>query len=296
MFTLRYQIGRIWNRAATAVAAYEQQPDAGLLPPTAARLLYRVLHWGVVFGGCSFLLVLGYLAVCGLASCLSLLMALSAVVWMPVVCVLHCLFTVLVYDLDSPEAPDASQPDWLTLSFWGHCCRCVLGTIRRRGWALLSIDSLRNACSSAVARLPFLRSGRFGVWRARSEQPALPNASSTSSSPSISMPRNRVAIIGELLFVLLLLRCLLEPLAAIVLGVFIHPLLCAFNLAFGVVRYCFRVVFDGVMFIAVIKPFGRVPANETWMSKRVAGKCSAYIQYSLYSPKCIVVYCMYCTI
>lgn len=278
VYTLRYYIGRLWNRAATAVAAYEMQPDAGLLPPTAARLLYRVLHFGVLFGGGSFLLLLGFLAGCGLVSGLSLLLALSAVVWMPAVCLLYYLFTVLVYDLDSPEAPDDSAPDWLTGAFWGHCWLRSADAVRTRGWALFSLASLKSACSSAAAPLlPLLPicSARFGVWRAGGElQSPLTTGFAVATSASASVvpqPRNRVSIVGELLVVRVLVHCVLEPVAAVLLGMLIHPLLCALNLTFGVVRYCFRVVFDSVLFFAVIRPFGRVPANETWMAKRVAG-------------------------
>ena len=280
VFTLRYHIGGLWKRASTAVAAYEQQPDAGLLPRTAAHFLYRVLHFGVVFGGGSCLLLLGYLAACGLASGLSLLLALLTVVWMPAVCVLYYLFTVLVYDLDSPEAPDERAPDWLTFAFWAHCCRRSAHAVRTRGWALLSIDSLRNTCSAAAARLPFVRTARFGVWRARGEQSAPASGAAPASSAScLFQARNRVSLCGELLAVRLVLSCLLEPLAAVALGVLVHPLLCALNLAFGVVRYCFRVVYDRVLFVAIIKPLGRVPAKETWMAIRVAGSRRLFVAY-----------------
>ena len=271
VFTLRYHIASLWKRAASKVAAYEQQPDAGLLPPTAARFLYRVLHFGLVFCGGSLLLLLGYVAVCGLASGLSLLLALLTVVWMPAVCLVYYLFTVLVYDLDSPEAPDERAPDWLTPAFWAHCCRRAAHAVRTRGWALLSVDSLRSTCSAAAARLPFVRTARFGVWRARGDQSAPASGAAAASAACIFRPRNRVSLCGELLLVRLVLRCLLEPLAAVALGVLVHPLLCALNLAFGVVRYCFRVVYDRVLFVAIIKPLGRVPAKETWMAKRVAG-------------------------
>nr|XP_024217346.1 uncharacterized protein LOC106677266 isoform X2 [Halyomorpha halys] len=83
--------------------------------------------------------------------------------------------------------------------------------------------------------------------------------------------RNRYLVIAEALLWDIAIKGMLQPFAALMVAFVICPAFSLIILTFGVVRYCLRLVWDSLVFHAVIKKRGRIPASDSVIVKRIEG-------------------------
>ncbi|KAL1116016.1 hypothetical protein AAG570_005511 [Ranatra chinensis] len=83
--------------------------------------------------------------------------------------------------------------------------------------------------------------------------------------------RNKYLVILEAAVWDILIQGLLQPIAAIVVTLIICPLLSFLIVTFALLRYCMRLAWDALVFHALIKKRGRIPASDSVIVKRIAG-------------------------
>ncbi|CAI9722776.1 Hypothetical predicted protein [Octopus vulgaris] len=101
--TLISRLRLLWQNVHKSRADFEAAPHAGFLGKSFTRHLNRFWNFVLKGGFGSFLLVLVFPLLCIVTSGLSVFMALTAPVWMPVVTLLAHIGFFLVYDIDCPE-------------------------------------------------------------------------------------------------------------------------------------------------------------------------------------------------
>lgn len=97
--------------------------------------------------------------------------------------------------------------------------------------------------------------------------------------------RNRWFMILEATVWNILTQGLLQPLAALVVAIFVCPLIACAILSVGVCRYGLRLVWDSVVFHFLIKKRGRIPACDSLVVKRIAGPGLASNYYYQIRPE-----------
>ncbi|XP_055603337.1 uncharacterized protein LOC129751698 isoform X2 [Uranotaenia lowii] len=83
--------------------------------------------------------------------------------------------------------------------------------------------------------------------------------------------RNRYCIFLEAVGWNIVAQGFVQPVIALVVAVFICPLISVFVLFVGVSRYWIRLFWDAITFHLFIKKCGRVPASDSFAVKRIAG-------------------------
>lgn len=102
-------------------------------------------------------------------------------------------------------------------------------------------------------------------------------------SPDAS--RNRWFMILEAVVWNILMQGLLQPVAALLVAVFVCPLISFSILSVGVCRYGMRLVWDSLVFHLLIKKRGRIPACDSLVVKRIAGPGLASNYYYQIRPE-----------
>uniref|UniRef100_T1J1W8 Uncharacterized protein n=1 Tax=Strigamia maritima TaxID=126957 RepID=T1J1W8_STRMM len=186
--TLCSRLTKLWRHISKSRTEFETRPDTGFIGKGFTRHLNRLWNY-VLKGLCGTLMtVLVFPVVCIGVSCMSLVVAVFAPLWVPVVTFLFHLICVLVYDFDSP---DTSRNPWFY----------VLEAV---------------------------------VWR--------------------------FVILG-----------FLQPIVALAIAFLVCPVITLIILMVAVIRRFCRYVWDALMFHAVIKKRGRVPASDSFVARRIAG-------------------------
>lgn len=102
-------------------------------------------------------------------------------------------------------------------------------------------------------------------------------------------PSNRVChrlfYVFETLFFRFLIAGCFQPIAAVVTAVVILPLTAFVLFSAGLIRRCFRAVWDAFMFHTVIKKRGRVPSRDGFTVRRIAGPGLASNYYYQVRPE-----------
>ncbi|PSN34108.1 hypothetical protein C0J52_14201 [Blattella germanica] len=88
-------------------------------------------------------------------------------------------------------------------------------------------------------------------------------------SPDVN--RNRYLVILEALVWNMGIQGCLQPVVALIVALFICPLISFTVLTVGVLRYWLRLLWDAATFHLLIKKRGRVPASDSFVVKRIAG-------------------------
>ncbi|XP_044734371.1 uncharacterized protein LOC123296783 isoform X2 [Chrysoperla carnea] len=83
--------------------------------------------------------------------------------------------------------------------------------------------------------------------------------------------RNRYFVVFEAIIWNILIQGLIQPCAALLVAILFCPLLSLIILTCGVVRYWFRLCWDSILFHAIIKKRGRIPASDSFVVRRIAG-------------------------
>ncbi|XP_054282157.1 uncharacterized protein LOC128999597 isoform X1 [Macrosteles quadrilineatus] len=110
--TLSSRLLSLWRHISKSRTHFETKPDTGFIGKGLTRQLNRVWNYGVKGMMGTLALVVIFPAICLLVSLLSLLIAVTAFLWMPVtVLVLH-LVMVLLWDLDCPVT---TRPKYLVI-------------------------------------------------------------------------------------------------------------------------------------------------------------------------------------
>ncbi|XP_034935076.1 uncharacterized protein [Chelonus insularis] len=97
--------------------------------------------------------------------------------------------------------------------------------------------------------------------------------------------RNRYFVVMEALVWNVGIQGCLQPIAALIVAVFICPIISFLILTVAVIRYWIRVMWDTAMFHLVIKSRGRVPASDSFVVKRIAGPGLASDYYYQIRPE-----------
>lgn len=82
---------------------------------------------------------------------------------------------------------------------------------------------------------------------------------------------NKILVLLEAILWHIFLQGCIQPVAAVLFGAIFCPLAALFCLLFGILRRGVRGLWDSVMFHTVIKSRGRIPANDGFIARRVAG-------------------------
>ncbi|KAK3915173.1 Glycerol-3-phosphate acyltransferase 1, mitochondrial [Frankliniella fusca] len=102
-------------------------------------------------------------------------------------------------------------------------------------------------------------------------------------SPDAS--RNRWCMILEAVVWNIIMQGLLQPVAALLVAVFVCPLISFCIVSVGVCRYGMRLVWDSLVFHLLIKKRGRIPACDSLVVKRIAGPGLASNYYYQIRPE-----------
>ncbi len=107
METIASRLGSLWSHISESRKSFESTPDTGLLPKSATRALNRFYNY-VVKGLCGTILIgaafpVGMVA----ASTTSLVLALTAPVWVVGVSLAGHLAAVFIADIDGPSCTGA---------------------------------------------------------------------------------------------------------------------------------------------------------------------------------------------
>lgn len=97
--------------------------------------------------------------------------------------------------------------------------------------------------------------------------------------------RNRYCIILEALVWNIIIQGFIQPIFAVFVAAFICPLAAICVFCVGVTRYWFRLLWDSIMFHLFIKKCGRVPSNDSFAVRRIAGPGLALDYYFSIKPE-----------
>ncbi|XP_026671760.1 uncharacterized protein LOC108627846 isoform X2 [Ceratina calcarata] len=103
MPTLCSRLTTLWRHISKSRTHFETEPDTGFIGKGMTRHLNRLWNYGVKGLLGTLIILFVFPVVCIVTSLGSLLIALTAVLWMPVVTLALHAFMALVMDLDSPE-------------------------------------------------------------------------------------------------------------------------------------------------------------------------------------------------
>lgn len=97
--------------------------------------------------------------------------------------------------------------------------------------------------------------------------------------------RNRYCIILEALVWNILIKGCIQPIAAVFVAAIVCPLAAVCVFCIGVTRYWTRLLWDSIMFHLFIKKGGRVPSNDSFAVRRIAGPGLALDYYFSIKPE-----------
>lgn len=97
--------------------------------------------------------------------------------------------------------------------------------------------------------------------------------------------RNRWFMVLEAVVWNIITQGLLQPFAALLVAIFICPLISFCILSVGVCRYGLRLIWDSLVFHLLIKKRGRIPASDSLVVKRIAGPGLASNYYYQIRPE-----------
>lgn len=97
--------------------------------------------------------------------------------------------------------------------------------------------------------------------------------------------RNRYCVLLEATVWNILIRGCLQPVAAVLVAALICPVAAVGVFCVGIARYWIRIFWDAVTFHLFIKKCGRIPSNDSFAVKRVAGPGLALDYYFAIKPE-----------
>ncbi|XP_071579554.1 uncharacterized protein [Temnothorax nylanderi] len=103
MPTLCSRLIALWRHISKSRTHFETEPDTGFIGKGMTRHLNRLWNYGAKGLLGTLIILFIFPVVCVLASVSSLIVALTAVLWMPLVTLTLHAFMALIMDLDSPE-------------------------------------------------------------------------------------------------------------------------------------------------------------------------------------------------
>ncbi|KAL5274492.1 hypothetical protein ACFFRR_000922 [Megaselia abdita] len=101
--TLASRLIELWRHISKARTHFETEPDTGFIGKGFTRNMDRV--WNYFFKGFlgTVLLLIGFPLICLITTVLSIFLAVTSPVWVPVFTTALHLYMILIYDLDSPD-------------------------------------------------------------------------------------------------------------------------------------------------------------------------------------------------
>ncbi|EEB13018.1 conserved hypothetical protein [Pediculus humanus corporis] len=200
--TLCSRLSSLWRHISKSRTHFETKPDTGFIGKGMTRHLNRI--WNYIIKGFFGTLAWATLfpIICIVISGVSIVIALSAVLWMPMFTLFLHLFMAVLYDLDNPD-------------------------------------------------------------------------------PS----KNKYFVFLEAIIWNILIQGCMQPIAAIIVGAIICPIISLFILAVAFTRYGARLTWDAAMFHLIIKKRGRIPASDSFVVKRIAGPGLASDYYYQIKPE-----------
>ncbi|CAC5419470.1 unnamed protein product [Mytilus coruscus] len=166
---------------------FEETPDRGFLGKSFARHFNRFWNYILKGGVGTFFVAVSMPVLCTVTSTLSVILAISAPLWIPVVTLIVHIGGFLIYDFDSPD------------------------------------DS------------------------------------------------NKIGILFEAIIWRLLIQGCIQPVTAVLVGSIGCPLSSLGITLFGLLRRTCRGFWDTIIYYIVIKPRARVPSNDSFVARRIAG-------------------------
>lgn len=102
--TLASRLIELWRHISKARTHFETEPDTGFIGKGFTRNMNRI--WNYFFKGFlgTILLVVGFPIICLVTTILSIFLAVTSPIWVPVFTTVFHLYMILVYDLDSPDS------------------------------------------------------------------------------------------------------------------------------------------------------------------------------------------------
>lgn len=200
--TLASRLIELWRHISKARTRFETEPDTGFIGKGFTRLINRC--WNYFMKGFLGTVVIVFIfpLVCLAASSGSILLALTAPIWMPFIVVSIHIYMMVFYDLDCPNET-----------------------------------------------------------------------------------RNRYCIFLEAVVWNMIIQGLLQPIVAIFVAALLCPIAAVSVFCVGVTRYWARICWDSTMFHLFIKKCGRIPSNDSFAVKRIAGPGLALDYYFAVKPE-----------
>ncbi|XP_076073157.1 uncharacterized protein LOC143044850 isoform X3 [Mytilus galloprovincialis] len=185
--TMVSRIRALWEHVRISRKKFEETPDRGFLGKSFARHFNRFWNYILKGGVGTFFVAVTMPVLCTVTSTLSMILSISAPLWIPVVTLIVHIGGFLIYDFDSPD------------------------------------DS------------------------------------------------NKIGILFEAIIWRLLIQGCIQPVTAVLVGSIGCPLSSLGITLFGLLRRTFRGFWDTIIYYIVIKPRARVPSNDSFVARRIAG-------------------------
>lgn len=147
--TLASRLIELWRGISKARTHFESQPDTGFIGKSWTRHANRIWNYGAKGMLGTFAIVFGMPIVCVTASLVGVLLALTAVLWVPVATVLLHVFHLLVVDGDIAIPTTTAETSG---NDSGGCARNPVGRITNR-YCILLQALLWTLCVEGVLQM-----------------------------------------------------------------------------------------------------------------------------------------------